>query len=292
MKTHLLCIPCLQNHAIKTVQMIDNNEEVQKQVLLEVMQILLETDWEQTPVDFADAIYGVIGRVTGIEDPYESLKRFNNDEALKIARKIKNDINKLDNKKEMLKMATLAAIGGNIIDFGPNDKFDIDGTVKRVLEKEVDAEDYSLLEDAVLTGDKLLYFADNAGEIVFDKLYLETLLKVREKPFQQITFVVKGCPIMNDAMMEDAIYIGLDKIPNITFKLLGKGDGQTGPKRGSVEVKKWLEEHDVIISKGQANFEGFSDYKKIFFLFLAKCSYMASLLGVEQGSVVIKYNYA
>lgn len=290
MRTHLFCIPCLQNHAIKTVKMIDSNEQVQKQVLLEVMQMLLETNWEQTPADFAHEIYEIIGRVTGVKDPYKELKRFNNDEALKIVKNIKNDINNRNDKKEKFKVATLAAIAGNIIDFSPNDKFDIEGTVKSVLEKEIEAKDYSLLEEALLTGDKLLYFSDNAGEIVFDKLYLETILKVREKPFKLITFVVKGSPIMNDAMLEDAIYIGLDKIPNITFKLIGIGNAQTGPRRRSDEVQRWIDEHDVVISKGQANFEGFSDFKKIFFLFLAKCAHMASLLEVEEGSVIVKYN--
>jgi Uncharacterized conserved protein len=119
---------------------------------------------------------------------------------------------------------------------------------------------------------KIIYLADNAGEIVFDKLLLETILSRYE--IGKIIFVVKATPIINDAMYEDATYVGIDKIPNIEFMEIEAGS-DSGITRESKTFLDMLEESYIVISKGQGNYESLSDVDGIFFLLMAKCPVIA-----------------
>ncbi len=95
-------------------------------------------------------------------------------------------------------------------------------------------------------------------------------------------------PIVNDATIEDALYIGLDKLPNIEFRKVSSGEPGTGPERSSPEVLSWIRDHDLVISKGQGNYEDLSDVEGVYFLLVAKCPVVAEDLGVRVGDIVIK----
>ena len=83
--------------------------------------------------------------------------------------------------------------------------------------------------------------------------------------------------------------MGLCDLPNVEFLKLCNGEAGTGPERNSQEVKRWIRKHDLVISKGQGNYEGLSGNDGLFFLLMAKCPVISSDLGVEVGGIVLKY---
>ncbi|MHA1649540.1 MAG: damage-control phosphatase ARMT1 family protein, partial [Candidatus Helarchaeota archaeon] len=145
---------------------------------------------------------------------------------------------------------------------------------------------FSKFVEVLSTTQSLVYLGDNTGEIVFDKLLLETILE-RYK-IERIRFAVKGAPIINDATIEDAKYVGLDKIPGLEFIKIGIGIPGSGLERWDTRFLKILRDSNMVISKGQGNYEALSDQKGIFFLLLAKCPVIARDLGVEVGDIVLK----
>ncbi len=287
MKLRLDCVVCIAKQALKAARLATNDPKVHEEVLRRVMRRLIGMEWVGTPPQLvrASRVIELIAELTGVDDPYKDLKRASNDEALAMVNEVKSLI---ASHGDPLRAAVKVAIAGNIIDFAAVETYNLRATIERVLKQEPAIDDYNRLREEVLGAETLLYFADNAGEIVFDKLLMEEMIKVRGKPFRRISFVVKGGPIINDATIEDALYVGLDKLPNIEFKEVSSGKPGTGPERSSPEVLSWIRNHDLVISKGQGNYEDLSDVGEVYFLLMAKCPVVAEDLGVKVGDIVIK----
>jgi uncharacterized protein with ATP-grasp and redox domains len=284
MKLNLDCIPCFQRQALQAVRFISDDEELQEKVLREVTKNLLESDWNLTPPELAHKVHRIVRSVTNENDPYKEVKKKSNDLVLKMYPALKA---KVEESKDPLRTAVRFAIAGNIIDFGPLQEFNLEEAIKEVLKKKFAIDDYEKLKEKLKDAETLLFFADNAGEIGFDKLLIETFLEA--KSVEKISFVVKGGPIINDATLEDSTYMGLCDLPNVEFLALSNGETGTGPERNSREVKRWIRNHDLVISKGQGNYEGLSENDGLFFLLMAKCPVISSDLGVEVGDIVLKY---
>jgi hypothetical protein len=292
MKMNLDCIPCFQRQALESLRMNTQDEKLQERVLRKVIEALIKTDWTSTPLELANKVHKIVREETGIEDPYKKLKKKYNDIALNLYPKIKEKINE---SSDPLNTAIRVAIAGNIIDFGPERKGDlnIEKIIEDVLNREFAIDYYKEFKEKIKKASNLLYFVDNTGEVVFDKLLIETILKFRGKmgikQNLRVTIVVEGGPVINDATLKDAKYVGMDKIPNVEFRITSNGDFNTGPKLNSKEVGSWIKNHDITIAKGQANYEGLSQFNDIFFLLMAKCRIIASDLRVKEGDIVLKY---
>jgi len=284
MKLNLDCIPCFQRQALQAVRFISDDEKLHQKVLREVAKKLLESNWDSTPPELAHEVHRIVKRLTNENDPYKEVKRESNDSVLKMYPELKK---KVEESRDPLRTAVRLAIAGNIIDFGPLQEFNLEKTVKDVLKKKFAIDDYEKLKENLMYAETLLFFTDNAGEIGFDKLLVETLLKA--KNLEKIRFVVKGGPIINDATLDDAIYMRLCDLPNAEFLTLSNGEAGTGPERNSQTVKNWIKKHDLVISKGQGNYEGLSEHNGLFFMLMAKCPVIASDLSVEVGDIVLKY---
>jgi len=284
MKLNLDCIPCFQKQALQAVRFISDDEKLHQKVLREVTKELLESDWELTPPELAHKVHSIVKRITNENDPYKDVKKESNDLVLKIYPELKDTVK---NSRDPLKTAVRLAIAGNIIDFGVVQEFDLERTIREVLKKKFAIDDYEQLKETLENAETLLFFVDNAGEIGLDKLLVETFLEI--KKLEKIDFVVKGGPIINDATLEDAVYMGLDLLPNSEFLVISNGETGTGPDRNSQAVKRWIHEHDLVISKGQGNYEGLSEHNRLFFMLIAKCPIIASDLGVEVGDIILKY---
>lgn len=253
MKLFLDCIPCFQKQVLFTVKDLD--DKLKSKILRKVMILLCDTSWELTPDEIANKAYNLIREETGIADPYKQIKKQSNKMAMELYPKLKTEMKSI-RQKDRLYIAANLAIAGNIIDYGPAFEFDLGKTIKEVLNKEPAINDFDILSEKVMSAESLLYFADNAGEIALDKMFIQEMITIRGKPFNHISFVVKGGPIINDAMIEDAYEVGIDKLPNVVFYKIGNGQEGTGPNRWEDVVKEWIKEHDLVISKGQGNFEG------------------------------------
>jgi uncharacterized protein with ATP-grasp and redox domains len=284
MKLNLDCIPCFQRQALQAARFISNDEKLQEKVLREVVKELLESDWESTPPELAHKIHSIVKRVTNENDPYKDVKRESNDLVLRMYPELKETVK---SSRDPLRTAVRLAIAGNIIDFGVVQKFNLEETIKEVLKKKFAIDDYMLLKEKLENSETLLFFVDNSGEIGLDKLLVETFLET--KKFKKIDFVVKGGPIINDATLEDAVYVGLDSLPNSEFLVISNGEEGTGPERSSQDVKRWISEHDLVISKGQGNYEGLSERNGLFFMLMAKCPIIASDIGVNVGDIILEY---
>jgi hypothetical protein len=284
MKLNLDCIPCFQRQALQAARFISNDIEIHQKVLREVTKKLLESNWDSTPPELAHKVHRIVKSLTNEKDPYREVKKESNDLVLKMYPALKE---KVEESKDSIRAAVRLAIAGNIIDFGSMQKFNLEETIKEVLKKKFAIDDYKKLKERLDSAGTLLFFTDNSGEIVLDKLLVETFLKA--KKFKKIRFVVKGGPIINDATLEDAIYTGLCDLPNVELLTLSNGETGTGPERSSQTVKSWIKKHDLVISKGQGNYEGLSEHNGLFFMLIAKCPVVASDLGVEVGDIILKY---
>jgi uncharacterized protein with ATP-grasp and redox domains len=284
MKLNLDCIPCFQRQALQAVRFISDDEKLHERVLREVAKKLLESNWDLTPPELAHQVHSIVRRITNEKDPYKEVKRESNDLVLKIYPELEEKVKK---SRDPLRTAVRLAIAGNIIDFAVLQEFNLEETIREVLKKQFVVDDYEKLKEKLKDAETLLFFVDNAGEIGLDKLLVETFLET--KKLEKIDFVVKGGPIINDATLEDAVYMGLDRLPNSKFLTISNGEARTGPARSSQTVKKWIKEHDLVISKGQGNYEGLSEHNGLFFMLMVKCPIIASDLGVEVGDIILEY---
>ncbi len=289
MKINLDCIPCFQRQALKAVRMNISDQKTQEHILKDVMKILLNLDWSKTPPELAHIIHRYIRDKTKVDDPYKKVKKDSNDHALSLLPRLKTIVKE---SSDPLDTAVRISIAGNIMDFGALTHFNVEDTVNTILKKKFAIHDIQTLRKNILRARDLLFFTDNAGEIVFDKLLLETILDLRKQENKdlRIIVVVKGGPIINDATLDDVKYVGFDQIKSIEYKTISIDDPDTGPERNSPEVKNWIKNFNVTIAKGQGNYESLSECKHIFFMLIAKCGVIASDLGVTEGDIVLTYS--
>jgi uncharacterized protein with ATP-grasp and redox domains len=216
--------------------------------------------------------------LNGVGDPFFEDKQLCNQLAMKLYNVWKPKVLDSDNPFDMALRLTIA---GNIMDYGADHEFNIRETIENVLHKDF-AIDYSpQLKHCIREAESILYLGDNAGEIVFDKLFLEIIMH------NNVTYAVKSGPIINDATLFDAFEVGLDNVAD----LISNGDDapSTILEKSSHEFMEHFNSADLIISKGQGNLEGLISLKdkRIFFLLMVKCDVMADMLKVKKGSFVV-----
>lgn len=247
------------------------------------LQLAGKMDLRQSPPAMAQQIHRVIRKLTGVEDPYLQIKNRFNKLALEMYPDLKEQI---DASSDPLETSVRLAIAGNIIDFGVNSTLEdsnIEKSITESLTKPLDKDALNEFRDATSRAKDILYIGDNAGEIVFDRLLIEQL------PYNKVRFVVKSKPIINDATMEDAQIVGLTDIVNV----IDNGSDAPGTilQSCSKSFRHRFDKADLVIAKGQGNFETLSDVDKdIFFLLQAKCSVIARHTGFEVGSLILLRN--
>ena len=232
--------------------------------------------------EFSRELHHILRNYTHNPDPYLNEKKENNDQVLRMFPELENIIRQ---SKFPFDTALRLVIAGNIIDFAANDNFDLQATIDNALNSEFAIDHSKQLKEAIENAKTVLYLGDNAGEIVFDKLFIRTINHPR------LTFVVRGAPVINDATIDDAEYTGMKETANVISS--GYDAASTIPEKSSKQFQKYFREADVIISKGQGNLEGLFPLndKRIFFLLMVKCDVMAEFLKVKKGSLVV-YNNA
>ena len=278
MKTYLECIPCFMQQALRASRMSTESTKQQKYILDEVAKIIPDFSLKYTPAEYGSEVYKIIKKVTGVADPYKQIKEDSIKDAKKLTPYLKDIISKSDNR---LLTAVRIAIAGNIIDFGVNEPFSLKGDIEKILVQDFAISDFNYFKSAVRKAKNILYIGDNAGESVFDKLLIE------EMPNKNITYVVREIPIINDSTYEDAINSDLDEVATII------SSGVTAPgtilSQCNKKFLKLFETSDLVISKGQGNYEGLSDVKRpLFFLLKAKCEVIAKDLNVKKNDIILK----
>ena len=282
MKTYFDCIPCFMRQSLEAARLTTDDEQRHEEIIREVLGLAISLDLRQSPPAMGQKIHRIIRKLTGNDDPYLQIKNQSNLLALKLYPQLSENIK---NSNEPFNTAVHLAVAGNIIDFGVHSKMTkekIDETIRRALQAPLDRNSLDEFKNSVKEADDILYLGDNAGEIVFDRLLIEQL------PFEKVTFVVKGGPAINDATMEDAEITGMTDI----VEVIDNGSDAPGTilEDCSRDFRKRFEKADLVIAKGQGNYETLSDTERdIFFILKAKCPVIARHLDCEIGTFILKH---
>jgi uncharacterized protein with ATP-grasp and redox domains len=216
--------------------------------------------------------------VSGIDDPFAEEKAKSNRLASELYLEWKPEVMESDHPFEL---ALRLSIAGNIMDYGASNSFDLEQTLKNISTLDFVIDHTNQLKQHISRAKKILYLADNAGEIVFDKLFLETI------GHPDVTVSVRGGRALNDATFQDAEEAGIVSVA----KVISNGFDAPSTVLGqcSEEFLAVYQSADLIISKGQGNLEGLIHEKdpRIFFLLMVKCDVMAEMLNVRKGSFVV-----
>ncbi|MHA1391337.1 MAG: damage-control phosphatase ARMT1 family protein [Promethearchaeota archaeon] len=282
------CIPCLINQVLRAFQLLkpDTPREIVIDTQKKLMEYLINFDLDKraSPI-IGKVAYNLVAEALGVNDPYASIKKKYNKLALQFydeARKIVN------NAEDPLLEAIVVAALGNTIDFGTSHKIDFIHDIKNFTPDKLAINDYETFKQSLLDTDHLLILLDNAGEIVFDKLLVETMLKTF--PELEITCSVRSAPIINDATLEDAKFVGLTELVQVI-----EASGTPGidlPNTSDEFKKHFFLKDGVILSKGQGNFESLHGMeipnKELYYLLKVKCSLMVRLFSVKEGNIIFK----
>ncbi|HOE72855.1 MAG TPA: ARMT1-like domain-containing protein [Deltaproteobacteria bacterium] len=278
MRTRLECIPCLMRQA---AGLAGENlpERMQEPFIRRVLEDLVRFDFAGPPPMFTRGIYRLLKDMDGNDDPFEAQKALFNRQALMLYPGLKQLV---ESRPDPLEAALRIAVAGNVIDFGIHDPsgIAIEQTIANALNSTFAVNRIPALVEELESAQSVLYLADNAGEIVLDRLFIERIGPGR------VTCALRSAPVINDATVADAIQAGLDKICRVVPS--GSDAPGTPLELCSEEFRGLFRSADVVISKGQGNFETLdAPGRGVFHLMMAKCPVVAREVGVPLGSFIV-----
>jgi damage-control phosphatase, subfamily I len=283
-RTGPACLPCFTRQVSRTLAYAGVNGDEGQQISREAERIIEGASFDQAPARISTLLHRLIRTATGV-DPYRNVKETYNRIALDQLPGLRSLAAADADAAVRLASAVRAAIAGNIIDFGIYDRVDLSRSVSETFGLPLPQPAFRKFSEAVGAARNVLYLCDNAGEIVFDRILIE-LLRQQGK---QVTAVVKGVPVINDATMEDARAAGLAESAD---RVIDNGNDGIGTllELCSDEFREAYRGADLIISKGQANYETLAPERdgRTFYLFKVKCSVVAEALGKQEGDIVLQ----
>jgi uncharacterized protein with ATP-grasp and redox domains len=275
------CLPCIARQALDIARMHDLPAQKKLALLRAVLRILGTADPSRTsPPELTKKVHLVLKKLLGKKDLYAAAKKRENRLALKFLPWAEREI---DRAKDRLYAAVKLAIAGNIIDYGTASYFSLEDELAKLEHKKFAIDDHLRFKKALgRPGQKILYIGDNAGEIAFDTLLVRELLRLGH----QVVFAVKSDFALNDATLADAKACGMNKLVPVIKS--GSTTAGTLLKEASAEFRGYFDRADVIIAKGQGNFETLPlDDPRIFFLLKMKCVYLGKMVKVKLGDIML-----
>lgn len=276
MKAEAECYLCLLSQVLRTGGVLGAGKEQTMNLARQACEFLARTDFNRTPPEISEDLYRLLAELSGNPDPYSEIKKENIERAWLLYPELKE---LAESSSDPLRAALQISLAGNVIDFGANAAEDWLKDRKFLSPGPLAIDDYDLLVEDLSRSQGAVFLGDNAGETVFDRLFIEEL----NCP---VIYAVREKPIINDATLEEARLSGLAEVA----ELFSSGCQAPGTVLGScssgfIEI---LKEADLIIAKGQGNFECLEHNKGPFYFFLkAKCEVVSRYLGVSQGSLII-----
>ena len=276
MKTHLDCIPCLVRQALDAARIVTDDASIHEQILRETLRLTAGMDLDRSPPLMGQLIHRRLRQMSGIADPYQAAKRHFNQLVLDALPALSASI---EEAPDPLLAAVKLSIAANTIDLGVVGSI-ADDEVTRVLaeaSKKPLCGDWPGFRSAVAEAEDILFLADNAGEIVVDRLLVELLGP------EHVTVAVRGGPVINDATLADARDVGLTGL----VEVIENGSDAPGTilTDCSPRFRERFRRAGLVIAKGQGNFETLSGLEPdVFFLFKVKCPFVARHVGLPLGA--------
>lgn len=286
MKTHLDCIPCFVTQALRAARGATADESVHRQILREVLLLTSELDLQKTPVDTAQLIHRKIRELTGSPDPYRQAKREFNRLVCSILPELRAEV---EQSSDPLLAALQFSIAANTIDLGQAWELcaeKVTTELKNACCKPLSGKPEFFMQK-LQQARRILFLADNVGEIVVDRLLLEQI------GLSRVTIAFRGSPVINDATLEDADEAGYGEylyLESEGFSMIDNGSDAPGTllHDTSQEFRLVFDKADLIISKGQGNFETLNEVEApLFFLFKVKCPFVAEQTALPVGSYAL-----
>jgi len=278
-RTYPLCIPCLVSQGLNAIRGLNIGREKEMEIALRSVEYLAGIpEFEKPPAYYASFIQRIVRDVSRSEDPFKEQKKLANTVALRMLPLLEKQ---LENSEDRLSSALRISAVGNYIDFAIRGELDPEEDIRSILNADFAVWDYRIFQKRLRESRSLLIIGDNAGEIVLDK----PLVKVLRNMGKEVFYAVKGEPILNDVTLEDAEEISMKEL----CKVVSNGSGMVGTwlEDCSPEFRELFYEVDLVISKGQANFETLdTSGREIFFLLVAKCEPVALETSSEPGRFV------
>jgi uncharacterized protein with ATP-grasp and redox domains len=275
MRTFLECVPCFVRQALDSARLVTDDETVHEQVLREVLREAGEMDFHNSPPVMGQHMHRLIRRLVADDDPYRSIKDRFNRLALALYPELEE---RLMGSRDPLETAVRVAI-----DFATNYGLEdsrVEETIESSLVAPLSKSAVEDLRESAGRATSILYLGDNAGEIVFDRLLIGQL------PRQKVTYVVRGNPVINDATMSDALATGMTDL----VEVIDNGSDAPGTilETCSVAFRRRFQSADLVIAKGQGNYETLSEAdKSIFYLLKVKCPVIARDIGCDVDDLVV-----
>jgi len=280
MRTYLDCYSCLVRQAVEAGRRATDDPVLQERILREVLGTLAQADLSLPPPIHARLTGQIVERHTGVRDAYLADKRRSNELALELVARYRP---LLAAATDPFALAIRLAAAGNIIDFGVHGELDpavLTATVEHALTAPLDQGTLDRLREQAASARRILYLADNAGELAFDRLFIEQL------PPHSVTVVVKGGPALNDALREDAVAVGIEEVATVIdngARIPGTWLPETSPA-----FRELFAAADLVIAKGQGNFETLNEApREIFFLLKVKCEMVRRHVGEPIGTLLL-----
>ena len=241
--------------------------------------MMAKADTSQPTPRIARDFHALIREYLDDPDPYKKEKAASNKLALSLYPVLKENVAKAPDPFDR---AVRYAIAGNIMDYGPTNHFDVETTLQKVENSPFAIDHSEDLRKRIRMAKNILYLGDNAGEIVMDRLLIETM------NHPGVTCAVRGYPVINDATLEDARMVGMERVAKVISN--GYDAPSTILEEVNGEFTKAWQKADLIIAKGQGNFEGLMHQRdqRLFFLLTVKCQVIGDMLGVQKGEFVVK----
>ncbi|MBQ6701713.1 MAG: DUF89 family protein [Clostridia bacterium] len=272
------CIKCLLNKYLNKLP-VEPDESTKVMYFQKILQIIADADHSVSAPEIVAEVTKLQNNMFGKQEDYTELKKYYNALMDNVGKDLKN---KLDESSDPLLLAIRYSMLGNYIDFGAMDSVD-ENKLREMLDKpsdvKLDENEFKNLTNDLKNAKKAVFITDNCGEIALDKLLISEIQK--EYPSLDITIIVRGAPVLNDATTEDALQIGLDKVA----KVISNGSDVAGTclDKISDEAKGIIDSADVIIAKGQGNFETLRYCNKnVYYMFLCKCQLFADRCNVPR----------
>lgn len=276
------CHVCAMRQVLDAARLASREVSFHHRCLQEAARLLAEVPLDLTPPEVGEGLYRMVRELSGDPDPFERQKRTQNDAVLEIVPWLRDTISAAE---DPLLMAVRLAIAGNVVDPGAQASFDLEKSVLEATTGRRELDQYARFRGRLESAGDVLLIADNCGEVVFDMVFIETMRQAAEGELD-VTVAVRSAPIINDVTRKEALAIGLDRVASI----LPSGSEMPGTviEKTTGEFRQLFERADLVISKGQGNWETLEGCEReVFFMFQAKCPAVAAVNNCPEGTPLL-----